>query len=169
MLEYGKERNKMNVIPIEGAKKPLFSWCHDLEPQALEQMAAIMRLPFVEHASIMPDGHYGMENGAPIGSVIACKDVLVPNCIGVDSNCGMCAVKTSLHVDDLDVERKKQIHHSIGRSIPVGFSHNSDARRDMIEQKYSSQLQSVVDKFSENKKIADKKEIASQLGTLGGG
>jgi len=160
----------MNTIQVDDVAKPIFSWCPSIEDSALEQMKIIARLPFAVHCALMPDAHLGMVNGAPIGAVIATKDTIVPNFCGVDENCGMAAVKTSLTLNDLDIEKRKTIHHAIQRSIPTGFSHNSDARRNEIEQKYAVEIKHIIEKALNNSKILkDEKEIASQLGTLGGG
>ena len=42
----------------------------------------------------MPDSHHGY--GMPIGGVMATKDVVIPNAVGVDIGCGMCAMKTNI-------------------------------------------------------------------------
>ena len=47
----------------------------------------------------MPDVHSGL--GMPIGGVMATKDVVVPNAVGVDIGCGMCAIRTSLRVEEV--------------------------------------------------------------------
>ena len=88
-----------SVINIEGAKKPLFSWCPDLEKNAMGQMEIIAKLPFVEHLAIMADGHLG--NDMCIGGVVSCNGAIVPNFIGSDAGCGVCAVKTSLKRGDI--------------------------------------------------------------------
>ena len=42
----------------------------------------------------MPDTHEGY--GMPIGGVLASRGVIIPNAVGVDIGCGMCAVKTNI-------------------------------------------------------------------------
>lgn len=159
----------MQIIEVEGAKKPIFSWCDGLESNALEQIKVISRLPFVSHCAIMPDGHMGMENGAPIGSVIATEDVIVPNFIGVDISCGMSVFKTNLSINDFTSEMKQTVHHSVERSIPTGFSHNSDKRISDIENTYGARMDAFFEGFKSQAKIVTRKDIASQIGTLGGG
>ena len=106
----------------------------------------------------MPDAHQGY--GMPIGGVMATKGAVVPNAVGVDIGCGMCAVETSLisiSKDDLYL-----IVELIKGIIPVGFSHQQQAQsedrmpdvrilesRFIFHQEYESALK--------------------QLGTLGGG
>lgn len=161
----------MQIIEVEGSKKPIFSYCPGLEESALEQMKVIAKLPFVTHCAIMPDGHLGMKDGAPIGSVIATSDVIVPNFIGVDISCGMSVFKTNLTVADFPEETKKTVHHAIGRSIPTGFSHNTDKRRSDIEASYGSKIKTMLHdcKTYYHGTIATEKDILSSIGTLGGG
>lgn len=113
----------MNVIKKDNYKVPVFSWCLNTEEGALEQIDNLAGLPFVfHHISIMPDCHQGF--GCPIGSVVATKDVIIPNLVGVDIGCGMCAVKTSL--TDLDKETLKKIMGEIRKVVPVGFNHHKE-------------------------------------------
>ena len=82
-----------NVICTE--KKPIKLWLNDLEPGALEQAKHLAHLPFAfRHIALMPDAHQGY--GMPIGAVLATEDVIIPNAVGVDIGCGMCAGQTSL-------------------------------------------------------------------------
>jgi len=84
-------------------------------------------------------------------------------------------MKTSLRIDDLTEEKKRELHHSIERSTPVGFSHNDDKRQQEIYQKYGEKVDYL---FEKNKNIFNtkiqvfkdiRKEVAAQLATLGGG
>ena len=165
-----REDVKMNVISVENAK-PIFSWCENLEESALEQMRVIARLPFVKHCAIMPDGHLGQKNGAPIGSVIATEDTIIPNFIGLDISCGMSAFKTNLNIADFTDEKKQIIHHAVSRSVPTGFSHNSDKRREEIENLYGVKIKAMLHdcKTYYHGTIATEKDILSSIGTLGGG
>ena len=156
----------MKTIEIEGLKKPIFSWCPEIEQGALDQMIALAKLPFVEHCALMPDSHLG--ELAPIGSVIATNGVILPFAVGTDCGCGMGAIKTSLKIEELG-GKKEDLHHSVERSVPVGFAHNTDERRKLIEEKYKSEIDSIFTNFNGKANILDRKEFASQLGTLGGG
>jgi len=70
---------------------PIKLWLTDIEAGALAQARNLANLPFVfKHIAIMPDAHQGY--GMPIGGVMATRDVVVPNAVGVDIGCGMCAV-----------------------------------------------------------------------------
>ena len=97
---------------ILNTKIPLKIWSEGIEEGALEQAKQLTELPFAfKHIAIMPDAHQGY--GMPIGGVMATKDVIVPNAVGVDIGCGMCAVKTSL--TDIDIETLKRIMKEIRR------------------------------------------------------
>ena len=92
----------MKVVSTE--KLPIKMWLEDIEDGALEQAKNLANLPFAfKHIAIMPDSHLGY--GMPIGGVMATKGVVVPNAVGVDIGCGMCAVKTSLKEIDTDTSR----------------------------------------------------------------
>ena len=73
--------------------KPVYSWAgHDLESAEVQMMKNVASLPFVfKHVSLMPDVH--LEKGALVGSVVATKDAVIPAAIGVDTGCGMAAMK----------------------------------------------------------------------------
>ena len=156
----------MKTLEIEGIKKPMFSWCPQIEQGALDQMIELAKLPFVEHCALMPDAHLG--ELAPIGSVIATNGVILPFAVGTDCGCGMGAIKTSLKAEELNGQ-KEVLHHAVERSIPVGFAHNTDDRRKQIEENYKNEIDSIFTNFYGKANILNRKEFASQLGTLGGG
>lgn len=149
----------MNIINTE--KLPIKIWLDDIEQGAIEQAKNLANLPFAfKHVAIMPDSHQGY--GMPIGGVLATKGVVIPNAVGVDIGCGMCAVKTSL--TELDTETLKKIMGEIRKQIPVGFEKHNEPQdetlmpndglhpigsRPIVEREYKNALKS--------------------LGTLGGG
>jgi len=102
---------------ISTEKIPIKMWLNDIEDGALEQAKHLANLPFAfKHITIMPDCHQGY--GMPIGGVIATEKVIVPNAVGVDIGCGMCAVKTSL--TSIDTTTLKKIMSEIREVIPLG-------------------------------------------------
>jgi tRNA-splicing ligase RtcB len=103
----------------------------------------------------MPDSHQGY--GMPIGGVLATRGVVIPNAVGVDIGCGMCAVKTSL--TEIDTDILKQIMGKIRSVVPVGFSHQKDP------QKWTG-FDSAPDVEIVQKELNNSRK---QLGTLGGG
>ena len=163
----------MKIIEIDNGCK-IFSWCPTIEESALEQMETLARLPFIKYACLMPDAHFGMQ--MPIGGVIACDNVVIPNAVGVDIGCGMGAIKTSLNKSEIeDEDLRKNILHSLSRGIPVGFSHNSGKRANELKNRFDEKIQYIIKKTvkdvakDHNPIGSFENEFASQLGTLGGG
>ncbi len=58
-----------------------------IDPQALAQMDAAMRLPVSVAGALLPDAHVGY--GLPIGGVLATERVVIPYAVGVDIACRM--------------------------------------------------------------------------------
>jgi tRNA-splicing ligase RtcB len=147
---YKFKKNKMNV--------PAYVWSTkgNIEEQALEQLEIISSLPFVFHHTVLcPDGHTGY--GMPIGGVIATKGVVIPNAVGVDIGCGMCAVQTD--IKELKKEALIEILKIIREKIPVGFEHQKEKQENEL-----------FDKAPDIKVIQEELERAKyQIGTLGGG
>ena len=113
----------MKVLNEEFYRVPVFSWCSDIEENAMRQVDNIAQLSFVyKRVAIMPDCHLGY--GMPIGGVVALKNVISPNMVGSDIGCGLCAVKTSL--TGIDTETLKKIMGEIRKVIPVGFKKHQD-------------------------------------------
>ncbi len=150
------------VRTIFTEKKPIKLWLTDIEEGALSQARNLANLPFAfRHVAIMPDAHLGY--GMPIGGVLATEDMIIPNAVGVDIGCGMCAVQTSCRA--IEAESLKNIMSLIRGEVPVGFRHHKQAQDSrlmpqppggyalsdlpMVEREYGNGL--------------------TQLGTLGGG
>ena len=100
---------------------PIKSWAADLEEGALIQAQNLSKLPFAfKHIAIMADAHEGY--GMPIGGVLACKDMIIPNAVGVDIGCGVMAVKTD--IKEISRDSIKVIINKVHKSIPSGFGHH---------------------------------------------
>ena len=112
----------MKVEIINGC--PVKIWTDFVEDSAMRQIENLTTLPFLfHHLAIMPDVHTGI--GMPIGGVLACEDVVIPNAVGVDIGCGMCAVKTNWKVSDIPTDvLRKQIMRGIRKRIPLGMQHH---------------------------------------------
>jgi len=145
---------------ISTEKIPVKLWLDDIEDGALEQAKTLANLPFAfKHIAIMPDSHQGY--GMPIGGVMATQDVIVPNAVGVDIGCGMCAVKTSL--TEIDTETLKKIMSEIREVVPVGFSHQKIAQDKALMPYLNLEITSNTIVGQEYK------NALSSIGTLGGG
>ena len=137
---------------------PIKMWLSTIERGALDQLYNLANLPFVfKHIAAMPDCHQGY--GMPIGGVMATKDVIVPNAVGVDIGCGMICVRTSL--TEIPTETLKKIMSDIRTLIPVGFNKHKSRQAGMPLWRTDSLVPSIVESEYEN---AEK-----SLGTLGGG
>lgn len=144
----------MKVIDTE--RLPIKMWLNDIEDGAIQQAKNLANLPFLfKHVAIMPDAHQGY--GMPIGGVIATNGVVIPNAVGVDIGCGMCAVKTSL--EELDRETLKKIMGGIRTLIPVGFDHHK-TNQEWEGFDTAPDIPIIQQELNSSKK---------QLGTLGGG
>ena len=114
------------------SKVPLKTWTSSVEPieeEASKQLQNLCSLgPDIIHGhiAVMPDVHWGM--GATVGSVIPTKHVIIPAAVGVDIGCGMCAVKTSLFLDDFKSDSLAKIRNRIESVIPVGFAGIDDKK-----------------------------------------
>jgi tRNA-splicing ligase RtcB (3'-phosphate/5'-hydroxy nucleic acid ligase) len=149
----------MRIITTE--QFPIKLWLEEIEDGAVAQARNLANLPFAfRHVAIMPDSHVGY--GMPIGGVLATEGVVVPNAVGVDIGCGMCALQTNL--TGLEVDALKKVMGQIRQAVPVGFSHNKEAQPidDMPTQ--------IPYGFGGYSVCKNQFEAARrQLGTLGGG
>ena len=150
----------MNVKIIND--RPVKIWTDDVEESAMQQIENLCTLPFLfHHLAIMPDVHAGM--GMPIGGVLACVDAVIPNAVGVDIGCGMCAVKTNWRVEDISADvLRKQIMRGIRERIPLGMDHHKERQ----DESYLPQGHDI-DKLTVVK--AQYISAQRQVGTLGGG
>ena len=141
---------------------PIKIWAKYVDAHAMKEIFNLSTLPFVfHHLAFMPDVHVG--KGMPIGGVLATKCVVIPNAVGVDIGCGMCAVKTSLKVADIPSEvLRKQILRGIRKQIPLGFDPHKQAQDEAC----------MPQGFDIDKMTVVKRQYVSatkQVGTLGGG
>ena len=142
--------------------RPVKIWTNDVEESAMRQIENLTTLPFLHHhLAIMPDVHAGM--GMPIGGVLACDGAVIPNAVGVDIGCGMCAVKTNWKMEDLPAHViRKEIMKGIRARIPLGMDHHKEAQ----DAKYLPQGHNI-DKMEIVKRRQH--SILHEVGTLGGG
>lgn len=142
---------------ISTEKRPIKLWLDDLEDGALAQAKNLANLPFAfKHIPLMPDSHQGY--GMPIGSILATKGVVVPNAVGVDIGCGMCAMKTSITA--ISTEELKQTLATARKLIPLGFNWHEEAQDETLMPKGHEDLEVVSRQYV---------KATKQIGTLGGG
>ena len=142
---------------IETERIPIKLWLDDIEDGAVEQAKNVANLPFTyDHVAIMPDAHFGV--GVSIGTVFASDSVIIPNAVGVDIGCGMCAARTPYKY--IPIEQIKEIMGKIRELIPVGFEHRKEpGALDLLPKNQPDDP--ILN--------AEYKSSLTQLGTLGGG
>ncbi|MBU1564582.1 MAG: RtcB family protein [Proteobacteria bacterium] len=150
------------IETISTEKKPIKLWLKDIDSDTLSQAKNLANLPFLfHHVAIMPDAHVGY--GMPIGGVAATEGVVIPNAVGVDIGCGVCALQTSLPT--LEKGQMKKVLQAVRQTIPLGFQHHkkpqSSGRMPEFANKTSGKDLPVV--------IREYDSGVLQLGTLGGG
>lgn len=164
----------MFVLYNDNTKFPVKIWLKDenqLEEKCLEQAYHLSQLPFLHKwVCLMPDTHAG--KGMPIGGVIAAKDVIIPNAVGVDIGCGMDFIPTNIRIEEIkDVQTGngtiiQSIIGNIMRSIPLN-----------AERYKTPQPSDVLDRAKEEmEKYETDTELVPliddgyfQVGSLGGG
>lgn len=155
----------MKIINEEGLLV-IKSWCENPEDGAIEQAKNLARLPFaLRQICLMPDTHQGY--GMPIGGVMATKSVIVPNAVGVDIGCGMCAMRTSL--TDISKEQIKAVFGGpkdhkggIRSNIPTGFDKHSKKQ----DEKFMPDVTALPD---DSIVLREWSNALHSIGTLGGG
>jgi len=139
---------------------PIKMWLNDIELGALKQAENLANLPFAfKHVALMPDAHQGY--GMPIGGVLATMGVVIPNAIGVDIGCGMCAIKTPIL--DAYPGTLKKVMGLIRKRIPVGFNRHKKPQ--------SATLLPMPNPSTDSLPVVEKhwRNALCSLGTLGGG
>ena len=146
---------------ISTERIPIKMWLDEPEEGSVIQAKNLANLPFAfKHVCLMPDTHQGY--GMPIGGVLATHGVIIPNAVGVDIGCGMCAVKTNIQVEMISKEQIKQIMSGIRELVPLGFDHHKERQNeDLMPKDFNLDELHVV----KNQYLAALK----QIGTLGGG
>lgn len=109
-----------DVIQANG--KPIRLWTQGVpvDEKAKVQLQKTAQMPFVyKWLAVMPDVHVGL--GATIGSVIPTKEAIIPAAVGVDIGCGMMAVQTTLHANDLP-DNLHGLRSALEAAIPHGLT-----------------------------------------------
>lgn len=164
----------MFQLEDENTKYPLKIWLSSkekLEESCLEQAYHLSNLPFLHKwVCLMPDTHTGM--GMPIGGVIATKDVIIPNAVGVDIGCGMVFTATNIKVNDIkeiQTGNGTMIQAMVGnimRSIPTGTNKYKHKQESVVLDQTAKEM----DLYEKNTELLHLiEEGYYQVGTLGGG
>ncbi len=148
----------------EDFRVPIKSWCRSLENEALSQAVDLACHPVVfRQVALMPDCHVGY--GMPIGGVIASREAVIPNAVGVDIGCGMGAVKTSLTASTVTRKQLREVIKRVKETVPCGEgkAHVKEQPGDMFEE----ELAACRERGWFSNHIEDL--ALRNLGTLGGG
>lgn len=139
-------------------KIPIKVWTDEIEEEALRQAENLSNLDFAfGHIALMPDVHVGF--GMPIGGVLATKDYIIPNAVGVDIGCGVVAARTDVKPEDIDRRALHGIVQAAHREIPLGFKkHKKERDWEGFERVRDSKIL-----------LQEIDNARYQLGTLGGG
>lgn len=147
----------MKKVISENCNIPIKMWLDEIQEGAIKQAVNLANLPYaVKHIAIMPDSHVGY--GMPIGAILATKNVIVPNAVGVDIGCGMCAQQTSL--TEISTEKLKEVMGLIRAKIPLGFEHHTERQDETLMPEGHENLIVVKNQYL---------SALKQIGTLGGG
>lgn len=143
--------------------KQLMSWASILEAETLEQARRTSQLPFVHpHLALMPDAHLG--RGATVGSVIPTLGAIIPAAVGVDTGCGMTAVKTQFDRADLPRDTAA-LHRAISAAVPLSAGRYNSTVTGSAEPR--------VDELEQTEGVEQANAVAPnwrhQLGSLGSG
>lgn len=164
----------MFVLYNENTRFPVKIWLDDIsqiEESCLEQAYHLSNLPFIHKwVCLMPDTHTG--KGMPIGGVIAAKDVIIPNAVGVDIGCGMDFISTDIRVDDIrgistgNGTIVQAVIGNIMRSIPL----NTERYKAPQESSVLDRAKQEMEKYDKNAELLPLIEDGYfQVGSLGGG
>ncbi len=140
---------------LRETKTPYKIYAELLDKTAQKQFKDVLNEPYVTYGALMPDAHAGYT--MPIGGVCSTKDVIVPQFVGFDIGCGMCAYRSDFTKDEV-LANAEDIYNKIIEKIPLGFKKHKNHQ----SLKYDLPLTP----FAEHVLLSSG---LMQLGTLGGG
>ncbi len=146
---------EIDHVPLQATNKPYQIYAQLIDSTTQEQFEDVLKAPFVTRAALMPDAHAGYT--MPIGAVCACKDTVVPQFVGFDIGCGMCAYKTDFSKEEI-ASKADEIYKEIIKRIPLGFSKHKHHQSFKCNLEATDFAKSVLNSTG-----------LMQLGTLGGG
>jgi len=120
-----------------------------------DQFLDVLSQDYVTYAALMPDTHSGYS--MPIGGVCSTKGKIVPQFVGFDIGCGMCAYKTDFKKDEV-FNASQEIYDGIKKKIPLGFTTHKRKQVLEIDLPLTDIANTALNEVGFN-----------QIGTLGGG
>lgn len=140
---------------LEATGTPYKIYAELLDETAQDQFLDVLAQPYVTYGALMPDAHAGYT--MPIGGVCSTKDVIVPQFVGFDIGCGMCAYKTEYTKEQVEANAEIIYNHIVDR-IPLGFSKHKNHQPMKIDLPLTEFASHILETSGRK-----------QLGTLGGG
>jgi len=159
------------MIILKGKYNEAKIFTDNVESSAQGQIITFLNDKTFENGNIriMPDVHAGA--GAVIGFTAPVGDRIIPNVIGVDIGCGVCAFKLG-HRKDIG-EKFDKLDKFIEKTIPHGMNVNGDYR-DLAKSGYCGTKDEFDAFTAEVKEVCNRTEqnftrVMCSLGSLGGG
>jgi len=156
----------MALAEMNGQRIPIKLWAplQEVESEALTQLRNVANLPWAQYVCAMPDVHTGV--GVSIGSVIALKDAVAPNFVGVDIGCGMDAIQTNLRREELPKELRK-LRLRIEGFVPCGTGKGHEIPHPATKDPQYEELWEKVQQAKACNCSPD--QAKRQMGSLGSG
>lgn len=153
----------METILQGDMRVPIKTWLpvDEIEKGALEQLTNAASHPEVAvGVAAMSDTHVGF--GVSIGCVLPTSNAVLPNAVGVDIGCGMCALETGIALDHERMDKTfwRAWSGQVNRNVPTGFNVHKTAQDlgELDRPLRATALQPLL-----------REKAIYQLGTLGGG
>jgi len=145
----------INYKLLAKAETPYKIYAECLEEEAQQQFFDVINEPYITYGALMPDAHTGYT--MPIGGVCSAKDMVVPQFVGFDIGCGMCAYKTDYTKEQIEA-KAEIIYNHIVEKIPLGFNRHQNHQPLKIDLPLTVFAEHVLQTTG-----------LKQVGTLGGG
>jgi RNA-splicing ligase RtcB len=181
------------MIPYQGKYGKACVMLNELNDQnTISQIYGFLNHPaFANPISIMPDCHYG--KGTVIGFTMEMTDMIIPNIVGVDINCGMLSLflgpnalqKLSREEIDRQVRQKIPLSTNVHKDLTIlnivmhtDFWNRSSQFHAMFTTEYNKRYGTNYQSIEYNMKWLEKKcdqikmnfeRCLRSVGTLGGG
>lgn len=146
---------EINHELLEKTNTPYKIYAELLDSKAAQQFLDVLHEPYVTYGALMPDAHAGYS--MPIGGVCSTKDKVVPQFVGFDIGCGMCAYKTDYTKEEIEAHAEV-IYEHIVQKIPLGFKTHKNHQPLKLDLPKTDFAEHVLQTSG-----------LKQLGTLGGG
>jgi tRNA-splicing ligase RtcB len=152
-------------MTIQRIGDKLYNWASILEDVTRDQAITTSSMPFIyPHLALMPDAHLG--KGSTVGSVVPTRGAIMPACVGVDIGCGMIAVRTDKHIDDIDHLDRSLLRKEIEARVPL----SAGKYNQTILPDAEKWIETLVESVEDIKHIDDlSPNWRYQMGSLGSG